>query len=140
MDGYTDPAPGKGPPVADAKGPYSGLEGVPITFDASESTDPDSDALQYRWDFESDGNWDTPWSSDPIATYVWGDDWAGTATLAVEDTDGNLTVAITTVTIDNVAPTIGLSGAASVNEGSPYTLTLGAVADPGPTATACSPN
>ena len=35
------------------------------------------------------------------------------------------------VTVDNVAPTIAISGAASVNEGSPYSLTLGAVTDPG---------
>ena len=31
----------------------------------------------------------------------------------------------------NVAPPIAISGAASVNEGSVYTLTLGAVTDPG---------
>ncbi len=35
------------------------------------------------------------------------------------------------VTVNNVAPTIAISGAASVNEGSPYSLTLGAVTDPG---------
>ena len=35
------------------------------------------------------------------------------------------------VTVDNVAPTIGISGAATVNEGSSYSLTLGAVTDPG---------
>ena len=33
--------------------------------------------------------------------------------------------------VDNVAPTIAISGAANVNEGSAYTLTLGAVTDPG---------
>ena len=35
------------------------------------------------------------------------------------------------VTVNNVAPTIAISGAASVNEGSSYSLTLGAVTDPG---------
>ena len=35
------------------------------------------------------------------------------------------------MTVNNVAPTIAISGAASVNEGSPYSLTLGAVTDPG---------
>src|SRR5205823_114533 len=35
------------------------------------------------------------------------------------------------VTIHNVAPSIAISGTASVNEGSPYSLTLGAVTDPG---------
>src|SRR5207237_4557450 len=32
---------------------------------------------------------------------------------------------------DNVAPSIAISGNASVNEGSAYSLTLGAVSDPG---------
>ena len=35
------------------------------------------------------------------------------------------------VTVNNVAPTIAISGAASVNEGSLYSLTLGTVTDPG---------
>ena len=35
------------------------------------------------------------------------------------------------MTIDNVAPTIAVSGAATVDEGSMYSLTLGAVTDPG---------
>src|SRR5262249_2707801 len=34
------------------------------------------------------------------------------------------------VLIANVAPSIAISGAASVNEGAPYTLTLGPVTDP----------
>src|SRR5205823_6588421 len=36
-----------------------------------------------------------------------------------------------TVHVNNVAPSITISGAASVNEGSTYSLTLGAVSDPG---------
>ena len=36
-----------------------------------------------------------------------------------------------TLTVANVAPSIGISGAASVNEGAPYSLTLGSVTDPG---------
>ena len=35
------------------------------------------------------------------------------------------------VHVDNVAPSIAISGATNVNEGSAYTLTLGAVTDPG---------
>ena len=35
------------------------------------------------------------------------------------------------VTVNNVAPTIAISGSANVNEGAVYTLTLGAVSDPG---------
>ena len=35
------------------------------------------------------------------------------------------------VSVNNVAPSIAISGVASVDEGSPYSLTLGAVSDPG---------
>src|SRR5262249_464695 len=35
------------------------------------------------------------------------------------------------VTVDNVAPTVSLSGATNVNEGATYTVTIGAVTDPG---------
>ena len=35
------------------------------------------------------------------------------------------------VHVNNVAPSIAISGNANVNEGSPYSLTLGAVTDPG---------
>src|SRR5205823_7347251 len=35
------------------------------------------------------------------------------------------------VSVDNVAPAIAISGNASVDEGSAYSLTLGAVSDPG---------
>ncbi|MDI6886415.1 MAG: PKD domain-containing protein [archaeon] len=92
------------PPIADANGPYVGNEGSPLTFDASNSTDPDGDALQYRWDFDNDGTWDTGWSSSPTATYTWCDDWSGTAKLEVSD--GELTATDTaSVTVDNVPPT-----------------------------------
>jgi len=93
------------PPVADAGGAYVGPEGSPLTFDASASTDPDGDPLTYRWDFDSDGTWDTPASSDPAATRVWGDDYAGLATVEVSDGTHAVT-ATAAVLVSNVAPAI----------------------------------
>jgi hypothetical protein len=62
-------------------------------------------------------------------------DGPGTGTVTVTADDGELTNNIGSdshdVTINNVAPSIAISGAASVNEGSSYSLTLGAVTDPG---------
>lgn len=93
------------PPVADADGPYTGYEGSAIVFDASGSYDPDGDTLSYRWDFENDGTWDTPWSNSPTASHTWYDDHSGTA--AVEVSDGSLTGTDTaSVTVYNVPPTI----------------------------------
>ena len=48
------------------------------------------------------------------------------------DEDGTHAVAGSlSLTVDNVPPTIALSGATNVDEGSPYTLTLGLITDPG---------
>ncbi|MBK8918090.1 MAG: hypothetical protein IPM73_08615 [Betaproteobacteria bacterium] len=53
-------------------------------------------------------------------------------TITVQATDEDGTWSNTkAVTVNDVAPSIALSGNATVNEGSTYTLTLGAVTDPG---------
>jgi len=90
-------------PVAEAGGPYTANEGSPIAFDASGSSDPDNDPLQYRWDFDNDGTWDTDWSTESIVTHTWNDNWSGTAKLEVWD--GKASSDDTAeVTVNNVAP------------------------------------
>jgi hypothetical protein len=98
---------GKLPPIADAGGPYDGVEGTSIVFTASGSTDPDGDPVTFRWDFENDGIWDTGWSDDPVAEHTYGDDYTGVA--RVEASDGTGTdIASAVVTVLNVAPTAGI--------------------------------
>jgi PKD repeat protein len=119
------------PPSADIGGPYAGLEGNNITFDASASRDPNRDALQYRWDFDGDGQWDSPWSDSPTTTRVWPDDWTGTISVEVADTGGLSGIDTALVTIVNVAPTVMIVNApASSWEGTRIELT-GSAADPG---------
>ncbi|MCJ2564172.1 MAG: PKD domain-containing protein, partial [Candidatus Thermoplasmatota archaeon] len=92
------------PPEATAGGPYIGYEGSPIVLDGSGSSDPDGDPIEYRWDLDGDGIWDTSYSSSPTYTHTWDDDWTGTVILEVtdgEETDGDSA----SVTIFNVAPT-----------------------------------
>jgi chitodextrinase len=90
-------------PVADADGPYVADEGDTVTFDGGNSLDLDGNGLLYRWDFDGDGVWETDYSSDPFATYVWNDDWSGTATLEVSN-GSETNTATASVTINNVAP------------------------------------
>jgi hypothetical protein len=94
------------PPVADANGPYFGDEGSIVTFDGSGSYDPEGDPLEYRWDIDGDGVWDTSWSSDPTTTFTWGDDYTGDITLEVRDLLGLSGNDSTTVMVNNVNPEI----------------------------------
>lgn len=73
------------PPIADAGAPYEEYSGLPITFDASSSTDPNNDSLQYRWDFENDGVWDTDWLDVSTTTHIWNNDYEGIVNLEVND-------------------------------------------------------
>ncbi len=47
--------------------PSTGTVLTNFVFDASE-TSTTSRALEFRWDWENDGTWDTGWSSSPVAT------------------------------------------------------------------------
>ncbi len=116
-------------PIAVVGGPYHTFESVPTTFDASISFDIDGDALQFRWDFDSDGIWDTGWSSNPLATHVWYDDFAGIVT--VEVTDGEYVDSISAaVIVHNIAPTVDAGADQIVYEGDTVTFSP-TVMDPG---------
>ena len=69
-------------PVADPNGPYTGTEGVPITFDGSGSYDPDGTIVSYDWDFDDGG---TGTGENPTHTYAGARTY--TVTLTVTDND-----------------------------------------------------
>jgi DNA-binding beta-propeller fold protein YncE len=77
--------------------------------------------------FATPGGWN--WSYTPA------DGAAGPTTVTITATDNgspNLSSTATfTLNVNNVAPTIALSGNATVPNGTPYTLNLGVITDPG---------
>jgi Big-like domain-containing protein/HYDIN/CFA65/VesB family protein len=108
-------------------------EGSAYSLTLGAVTDPGTDTVSsyvVRW---GDGSSDTYSTNVGAKTHTYADGPAGeTITVDLVDEDGTfLAAGGTSVTVDNVAPTISPSGAAHVNEGSAYSLTLGAVTDPG---------
>ncbi len=89
-------------PTARAGGPYYGNEGSPVTFDGSQSSDPDGDGLTYYWTFGDGG---TGTGVSPSHTYT--DNGTFAVTLRVTDSKGAVSaIAQTTAIISNVAPNI----------------------------------
>ena len=117
--------------AAPAGGSYISDEGAEITFDASDSTDADlpaDESLEYRWDFNNNGIWDTGWSSNPTATHTYNDDYNGIVVLQAYD-QHTYDVGTATVTVSNVAPTVTATGA-TIDEDAAATVS-GTITDPG---------
>ena len=92
------------PPVADPNGPYTGTEGVSMTFDGSGSYDTDGNIVSYDWDF-GDGN--TAAGVSPAHTYA--QDGTYTVTLTVTDDDAATDTKATTATVADTEPNAGFS-------------------------------
>ena len=76
---------GNTPPVVDPGGPYVGVPGVAVNFDASGTTDADGDLLVYLWSF-GDGSQPPFPSQNPTTSHVYTN--AGTYTVVLSVTDG----------------------------------------------------
>lgn len=93
------------PPVADAGGHYVGDEGSIITLDGSGSADVNGVIQSYEWDLDNDILFND--ATGVTVQFSWPDDGAFTVGLKVTDNDGESDTDKTTVTVSNVAPSVG---------------------------------
>ena len=111
-------------PHADAGGPYTTDEGIDAILDASASSASDS----YEWDFDNDGFFDDAVGINPAFDLVGQD---GVYLVSVRVTkDGVSNSDSTTVTVNNVAPSVVLASDAPQDENTAVTIN-GVVSDPG---------
>ncbi|MFZ1947441.1 MAG: PKD domain-containing protein, partial [bacterium] len=95
-------SPGNTPPRASFTViPTSGTVDTLFHFDASGSSDAQdsASALEVRWDWESDGAWDTEWCTAKTAIWTYVSPGYKTVRLGVRDTDGVTAEAVQAVTV-----------------------------------------
>ena len=128
-------------PVADAGGAYTIDEGQGVTLNGSGTTDAgtgDIPGLGYAWDLDNDSLYDDATGVGPTV------DWATLAGLGlasdgtvltiglqVTDDNGGAHTASSTLTINNLAPTVSHGGTYAIDEGQPLPLDASATTDPG---------
>jgi DNA/RNA endonuclease G (NUC1) len=116
---------GTRPPNAVVDGPYTGFEGASIAMSAGGSSDPDGDALTYRWSFGDGGI-----ATAATASHTYVQDGVYTIELTVTDVRGLVATTTTTAQVSNVAPSIAPFAGATLLPGETYAVT-GSFTDPG---------
>ena len=114
-------------PTANAGGPYTTPEGTDVTLTGSGS-DPDSQPVTLEWDLDNDGAFDDATGPSPVFDRV-GQDGVFTVRLKVS-AGGVFTIATTTVTVTNVAPSVNLNSDAPKPENTAVTV-AGTITDSG---------
>jgi PKD repeat protein len=116
-------------PTANARGPYSDDEGSPIPFSGTAS-DPGADTLTYEWDFDYTApDFDVDASGSLTPSHTYDNDGLYTVALRVCD-DDTCVIDTSTVTVNNVAPTVSAGGPYLGDEGSAIAFS-GFASDPG---------
>ena len=90
-----------------------------------------NDPLAYFFDCDGNNAFEVGPQAGNTHDCLFPDNGNFTVNVRVTDGDGGADNDSTSVVVANVPPSIAISGAANVNEGSSYSLTLGAVSDPG---------
>ena len=99
--------PSNTPPTANAGGPYSGNEGSAIAMSGATATDPDGDSLTYTWSVDDTTRCSFDDASALIPNLTCSDNGNYTATLSVSDGVNPAVTSEASVTVNDVAPTLG---------------------------------
>ena len=89
-----------------------------------------NDPLSYEFDCDGDNTYEVAPQPSNTHNCSYDDDGNFTVKVRVTDDDEGSATDSTSVVVANVAPTIAVSGDTNVNEGSVYTLNLGAITNP----------
>jgi hypothetical protein len=93
------------PPTADAEGPYEVKEGGSVNVHAS-GTDPENGALDYAWDLDNNGTFETTGQNAPFDAANVDGPATKTIKIQVSDDKGAKSTDEATVKVSNVVPTI----------------------------------
>jgi hypothetical protein len=93
-----------GPTAAMTASPGTVDAGQAVAFDASASTDDETPIVDYRWDLNGDGAFETDTGATPSASHLYTNAGTVTARLLVRDQNGDQSETATTVTVNAVAP------------------------------------
>jgi YD repeat-containing protein len=108
--------------------------GLPASFDASASSDPDGAVVKYEWDLDGNGTYETNTGSTPTATY----NTAGDVTVGLRVTDdgGETATTTRTLTVRGTLPTASFTATPSpVSTGDQVAFDASGSSDPeGPIA------
>lgn len=111
------------PPTADAGGPYDFAEGEGLQLDAGGSSDPDGDALTYRWDIDGDGVFGDATGAAPLipwdSEYFRNLSGPGEFYVSVEVDDGNGHAVVSPqalVAVNNTPPYLVLMDQIGLND------------------------
>ena len=110
------------PPVAEAGGPYNGVEGASVALDASGSSDPDENIVLYEWDLDDDGAYDD--ATGVAAEVTFQDNGAHMVGLKVTDEYGEFDTDRAEIAVSNAAPSVDAGSDATIISGG--TVQIGA--------------
>ena len=117
-------------PVAHAGSNLTGQEGTPVGMNGSGSSDVDDGIVQWAWDCDANGSYETTATSATAASCTYPDNGTWTVGLRVTDAGGLTDTDSLLVTISNLPPALISSTYGTGNEGSP--LSFGVTwSDPG---------